>query len=341
MKSSAIAHANIALVKYWGRSDSRLNIPLNDSVSMTKCGTDGVKLQSHTTIEFSEKYTDDTAFLDGNPVSGVGCQVSGNKCQLSGRSFERVLAVVNPLRKKANCNLHFKMASKNDFPTQSGLASSAAGFAALAAATADALKLKLTKEELSTYARLGSGSACRSIHGGFVQWHKGTSHETSFAEQICKPNDFQMNAVIAIVSEEKKEVTSDAGHESSPTSPLNEMRVQKSQEHAVQVKKAILDNDFSTAGKIAEQSCMMMHSVMLTSKPPLLYWTADTGKIIKKVHQARENGLECYFTIDAGPNVHVLCRPEKVDEIQKMLVGYKTIVAGQGEGAKIADQHLF
>jgi diphosphomevalonate decarboxylase len=293
---------------------------------MTKQGVGEIELKAHTTIFFSDEYVKDVAFL--------------NKKSLVGRNKERVLAVVNPLREKAGTDLKFLMMSENDFPTQSGLASSAAGFAALAISASHALNLKLSKEEVSKYARLGSGSAARSIHGGFVHWHQGFDHDSSFAEQLCEPNEFQMNAVIALVSEEPKTVTSDSGHSLAETSPLNNARIKKSQEHVVEIKKAILNDDFTTVGSIAEENCKLMHAVMETSKPPLYYRNQDTFKIVKKVESAREKGLECYFTIDAGPNVHVLCRPENVEEVEKMLGG-TTIRVKPAWDSDVVGTHLF
>ena len=223
MKSSAIAHSNIALIKYWGRSfrhDPTLNIPLNDTVSMTKYGmTDGIRLQTHTTIEFSPEYKIDSVIVN-------------NKILL-GRGLERVVKVVNCLRDYGDVDFKFKMMSENDFPTQAGLASSASAFAALTIAASNALGLKLSKQKISTIARLGSGSAARSIHGGFVYCYQGNSHETSFAEQICGPDCFKMNVIIAIVDEQEKKVTSDVGHQLAETSPFNEIRIQKSQEQAM------------------------------------------------------------------------------------------------------------
>jgi len=233
------------------------------------------------------------------------------------------------------------MMSKNDFPTQSGLASSAAGFAALAIAASHALELKLSKDEVSKYARLGSGSAARSIHGGFVHWHQGFDHDSSFAEQLCGPEDFQMNAVIALVSEEPKLVTSDSGHDLAETSSLNDARIKKSKEHAVELKKAILNNDFTTVGRIAEENCKLMHAVMETSKPPLYYRNQDTFKIMKKIENAREKGLECYYTIDAGPNVHALCRPEDVAKVEKLLSDCKTIRVKPAGNSEVTNKHLF
>jgi len=335
MKSSAIAHSNIALIKYWGRSqnhDPRLNIPANDSVSMTKYGlTEDTRLQSHTTIDFSDIYNEDTAILDGKV--------------LTGRDMERVLSVVSPLRKLAEVKYKFKMMSKNDFPTQAGLASSASGFAALAIATVDALGLHLSKEEISTYARLGSGSAARSIHGGFVWWHKGNSHESSFAEQICGPEEFNMAAVIAIILEGKKDVTSDLGHESARTSPFNKVRIEKSQEQVEEIKEAILNNDFSKVGQIAEENCKYMHAVMMTSTPALFYWHPDTLGVIKTIQKARKEGLESYFTIDAGPNVHCLCRQDDINELQKLLEKIegvtKTIPVKPAGDSYITKEYLF
>jgi len=335
MKSSAIAHSNIALIKYWGRSldyDPRLNIPSNDSVSMTKCGLSrDTRLQTHTTIDFSDAYEEDSAFLDGEI--------------LIGRDMERVLRVVGPLKDYANVDYKFKMMSRNDFPTRAGLASSASGFAALAIATVDALGIDFSKEEISTYARLGSGSAARSIHGGFVYWNRGNSHETSFAEQICGPDEFDMNTVIAIVHEGKKDVTSDVGHESAYSSPFNEVRIRKSQGQAKGIKRAILDDDFSKVGTIAEENCKYMHAVMMTSIPPLFYWHPDTLRLIKSIQRIRKEGLECYFTVDAGPNVHCLCRREDTYELQKVLEKNecinRTILARPADDSFVTKEHLF
>jgi len=333
VKASAIAHSNIALIKYWGRAqdhDPTLNIPSNDSVSMTKYGLDDIHLQTHTTIEFSNYYEEDTAHLDGEV--------------LSGRHRDRILRVIDPLRKYAGVDSKFKMMSKNDFPTEAGLASSSSGFAALAIATVNALNLDFTKEEISKYARLGSGSAARSIHGGFVYWNKGDSHDTSFAHQICDPEEFDMNAVIAIVHEGKKEVTSDVGHNFAHTSPFDEVRIRKSEEQAQEIKKAILDDDFTTVGKIAEENCKYMHAVMMTSTPPLFYWSPETLRLIRSTPEMRQEGLDCYFTIDAGPNVHYFCRPETMYDLQKALEKIegvrKTIPVKPANDSHVTERHL-
>jgi len=336
MKSSAIAHSNIALIKYWGRwkkTPPELNIPSTDSVSITKHGFSGnTHLQTHTTIEFSEDFKEDKAILNNNV--------------LRGRDMERVLKITNPLRKLKKIDYKFKMMSFNDFPIQAGLASSAAGFAALTIASTKALNLDMTQEELSTYARLGSGSAARSIHGGFVYWHRGISHETSYAEQICKANDFDINAIIAVIDKGKKDITSDVGHESANTSIFNAIRVEKSNEQAQEIKKAILDDDFKKVGAIAEKNCIYMHAVMMTSKPALFYWNPLTLRVIKKVLQIRKSAkLDCFFTIDAGPNVHCLCRPEIIEYVQNMLENIEgikeTILVRPANDSYTTTKHLF
>ncbi|NVM44351.1 MAG: diphosphomevalonate decarboxylase [Candidatus Lokiarchaeota archaeon] len=363
MKASAIAHPNIALIKYWGRAldqPSYLNIPTNDTVSMTKesinYAKSGIDLITHTTIEFSENFIEDTGFLKTNeklvPFDNV--------------QMKRVVKVVEALREMADITLKFKMVSENKFPTAAGLASSASGFAALATCTSKALNLNLNRTELSKYARLGSGSAARSIHGGFVYWNRGNSHDTSYAEQICECNEFDIAAVIAVINRGKKDVTSDVGHDSAHSSLFNQIKIKESQEKSVEIRKAIENNDFTTVGMISEKNCLYMHSVMMTSDPPLFYWNPDTLKVIKAVinnrnqyfqtykminkgvKQKEKEGIECYFTVDAGPNIHCLCRTEDIDAVQyfiqnKIGIQERDIVkVRQAEfGSKIVEQHLF
>ncbi len=334
-KASAIAHSNIALVKYWGRSPQfpvELNMPLNDTISMTKRGvTHDTALTTHTTIEFSPYLDYDEAQLNDDSVDE--------------RTMQRIKFIIDALRKQMGIDWRFYLRSRNDFPTEAGLASSASGFAALVMAATAALDISVSKEVLSRIARLGSGSAARSIHGGIVICYKGESHETAYAEQLCAPDDFDMVAVIAIINREKKEVPSDTGHELAKTSPLDDVRIEQSQLHAIRVKRAILGRDFSTVGQVAELNCLMMHSVMMTSSEPLFYWQPGTVAVIQRVRQLRRQGVECYFTIDAGPNVHCLCRYEDLETVQAAIQELDdvkdTIVAVQGGDAYITETHLF
>lgn len=341
MKSTAVAHPNIAFIKYWGQANPNLNIPPNDSLSMTKEGIGYTKLNTYTTIEFLPDYTKDTASIQETEKLAV------TEEKLADRKLERVLAVINPLREKAGVDYKFRMKSCNDFPTQAGLASSASGMAALAMAAADALDLKLTKEELSTYARLGSGSAARSIQGGIVHWHQGFDHKSSYAEQLVKPENVNINAIITVISNTQKKVTSDAGHKTAKSSIFNTMRIQQTRDDLEDALGAAKNDNFSLLGEKAEDSAMYMHCVMLTSKPKrLLYWEPATLSVIKTVLDLRQSDdLECYFSIDAGPNVHVFCRPDKIYELGEILCNIKgvqmTIPVKPAGDAYITDKHLF
>ena len=335
MKSSAIAHSNIALIKYWGKSqqhDPQLNIPLNDTVSMTKHGiTDDILMQTHTTIEFSTEYQENVAIVEDQKIGG--------------QDLDRINRVVNHVKRLAEVDYKFKMVSQNDFPTQAGLASSASAFAALALAAVDALGLQFSRKEISKIARLGSGSAARSIHGGFVYCHSGNSHDTAYAEQICDRNCFNMNAVIAIVDTRKKEVTSDEGHQLAQTSPFNDIRIQQSQQQATEIRNLILEDDFDTVGQLAETNCLYMHAVMMTSQPSLFYWQPATLTIMKAIQRLRNEGLPCYFTIDAGPNVHCLCRSGSLLELQQIINQIEgveqTILVKPAGDAYVTGEHLF
>ncbi|MBN1155745.1 diphosphomevalonate decarboxylase [candidate division KSB1 bacterium] len=335
MKASAIAFSNIALVKYWGRSAeerSALNIPLNDTVSMTKYGlVDGICLQSHTTVEFSEQYDQDTAVLNSNP--------------LRGSRIDRIRRVIDALRELAGIELKFMMQSRNDFPTMAGLASSASGFAALGLAAASALGLTMSREKLSSYVRLGSGSAARSVFGGFVYLYQGGSHETAYAEKICSCDEFDMSVAIAIIDENEKPVSSEEGHATAHSSPFNDIRIIKSQQQAEIVRKAILENDFTTVGRTAEENCKYMHAVMMTSDPPLFYWSPATLNVMKTIMKLRSAGMECYFTIDAGPNVHCLCHRSDLESVAREISGIdgvqRVVPAVAGKDAFVTDEHLF
>ncbi|MBN2009266.1 diphosphomevalonate decarboxylase [candidate division KSB1 bacterium] len=334
-KASAIAHSNIALIKYWGRSAKfppELNMPLNDTISMTKRGvTHDTALTTHTTIEFSPHLDYDEAVINDEPADE--------------RTMDRICFIINALRKQVKMDWSFFLRSYNDFPTQAGLASSASGFAALTLAATEALQLNVSKQALSRIARLGSGSACRSIHGGIVFAHRGESHETAFAEQLCAPDDFDIAAVIAVVDQHPKKITSDVGHDLAKTSLFNDVRIEQSQIHAIRIKRAVLGKDFATVGQVAELNCLMMHAVMMTSSESLLYWQPATLAVIHRIHALREEGIECYFTIDAGPNVHCLCQYNDIERVQQAIQDVKgvlkTFVAIPGGDAYITEAHLF
>lgn len=326
MKGSAVARANIAFIKYWGNLNDDLRLAMNGSISMTLD-----MLRTVTTVELSPALAEDEIEVDGvEPFPGAKA---------------RIVAHLDRLRTLAGKPLKARVASVNDFPTGVGLASSASGFAALTLAAAAAFEMGLEDRELSALARLGSGSATRSIWGGYVEWVAGTEHEESFASQIAPPEHWEICDCIALVSTETKEVASSEGHKLAKSSPLYSARLSQVKEDLDRVREAILSRDFESLGSVAEREALSLHAIMMTSQPSLLYWTPATVRVIKEVRNWREEGRSVYFTIDAGPNVHLLTLPSGVEEIERALgkvEGVKqVIVCRPGQGAGLIEEHLF
>jgi diphosphomevalonate decarboxylase len=333
-KASAIASSNIALVKYWGKRDKELMLPHNGSLSMTLDG-----LTTHTTVEFDRKYKEDVLIINGSEIK-KGTEDYDDY-------VGRFLGI---LRKKYGVKLFAKMVSKNNYPTAAGLASSASGMAALATAAAAAAGLKLDRRELSILARYGSGSACRSIDGGFVEWTRGTKADgsDSFGRQIYPKEHWpELRMVIAVTSKKSKKVKSRAGMAKSVENcPYYRTWAYEIAPKDIEtIKKAIKENDFALLGKTAELNCLKMHATALTTDPPILYWNAGTVDVMHAVMDWRDSGLVCYFTIDGGPQVKILCLEKDAAEIAKRLKSFDTvedvIVTRAGDGASLAENHLF
>src|SRR3989344_4428684 len=225
MKATAIAPSNIAFTKYWGKKDEVLRLPENGSVSMTLS-----HLLTTTTVEFSEKYNKDKITLDGE--------------ELNQSKAERGIKHLDRIRKIANINLKAKVVSNHNFPSGTGLSSSASGFAALTFAASKAAGLNLSEKDLSILARQGSGSACRSIPSGFVEWLDGDTSDTSYATQIFPAEYWAIADVVAIVSSSKKEVSSTAGQQSAKSSPFMQVRVSSMKEKNERVKQLIKQKNF-------------------------------------------------------------------------------------------------
>lgn len=300
-KATAFAHPNIAFIKYWGVVDSETNIPANGSISMNLAG-----LHSQTTVEFNPELPSDNLTLNGKPVYGVG--------------LDRVIKVLDVIRNLAKTQLKAQINSQNNFPTGSGIASSASGFAALAVASSHAAGLQLSEKELSTIARIGSGSACRSIPGGFVEWHAGDNHSSSFAQQIAPLHHWDLADCVVILSKSHKDVGSNAGHLLATSSPYQFTRVADARRRIDLCREAILNKDFEALAFVMELDSNMMHAVMTTSSPPLFYYEPTTLSIIKFVKELRKQGFAAAYTIDAGPNVHVICQQSNLAEIKSKLL---------------------
>jgi diphosphomevalonate decarboxylase len=285
-EATARAHPNIAFIKYWGNQDDNLRLPVNSSISMNLDG-----LYTETSVRWGN-FASDSLILNGQEEMG--------------KALERVSLHLDRLRQHLSIESRAHVESSNNFPTGAGIASSASAFAALTVAAAAAANANLSEAELTTLARLGSGSASRSIPSGFVEWYAADTHEASFAQSIAAPDYWDLVDVIAVVSAEHKATTSQAGHPTAKTSDLQSARVAGSQNRLERVRQAILEHDFPTFAEIVELDSNLMHAVMMTSRPPLFYWKPTSLTIMELVRRLRADGLAVCYTLDAGPNVHCI-----------------------------------
>ncbi|MBI2675265.1 MAG: diphosphomevalonate decarboxylase [Candidatus Aenigmarchaeota archaeon] len=331
MKASAVANSNIALAKYWGKRDAKLMLPHNSSISMTLDG-----LFSHTTCEFDGKYRSHIVILDGAELP-------------EGDAKQEVTIQLDVIKEMAKIKEFAKVVSNNTFPTAAGLASSASGLAALALAGSKAAGLELGKKELSILARRGSGSASRSVYGGFVEWQKGVKSDgsDSHAVQIADENywkDFRM--VVCIASKKEKKIKSRAGMaQSVATSPFYKSWIESVESDIDALKKGILKKDLEAVGSTAEHNCLKMYATMISTKPPIIYWNPASMSVIHSVLELRDNGMKCYFTCDAGPQVKIICLEKDSKEIAEMAARIEgvedVIVSGPGRGAEFVKRDLF
>lgn len=314
------AHPNIAFIKYWGNADEILRLPANPSISMN---LDGV--YTETTVRWDVYAASDTLVLNGR--------------QAEANELARVVSYLDAVRQRTGITGRAHIETANNFPTGAGIASSASGFAALTLAATTAAGLSLPEIELSRLARLGSGSAARSIPGGFVEWLTGDTHEASFAQSFAPTEHWELADVIAIVSKEHKRVGSKHGHTLALTSDLQPARVTGAFDRFTICKRAVLDRDFATFAEVVELDSTIMHAVMMTSNPPLFYWEPASLTIMKQVREWREAGLNVCYTLDAGPNVHCLClekdAPRVVELLQSIHGVLETRIARPGSGARI------
>ena len=321
MKSRVRARANIALIKYWGKADPDLNTPAVGSISITLAG-----LWSDTAVEFDESLASDTLILDGERRS---------------EQLQRVSQSLDLLRQLAGIRTYARVTSDNNFPTGAGLASSASGFAALSTAAAQALGIDLSPRELSIIARQGSGSAARSIFGGYVEMHAGSAADghDSFAEPLLSADRWPLEVVIAITERGEKDIGSRSGMErSASTSPYYPAWVATSENDLQVGRDAILSQDFDALATVAEHNCLKMHAAAMANRPPLIYWNAATLSCVRAVNSLRADGLPVFFTIDAGPQLKAICetgaRADVVEALREVVGVDDVIVSGLGPGVE-------
>ncbi len=320
MTKTAFAHPNIAFIKYWGNRDDALRLPVNGSVSMNLAA-----LRTKTSVTFRDDLKDgDVLTVNGQEVTGA--------------SLNRAAKFMDEVRRLSGEERFAEIVSENNFPMGAGIASSASAFAALALAGSAAAGLDLSERDCSRLARMGSGSACRSVPGGFCEWLYGSGDADSVSVSIAPAEHWDLTDLIAVISGEHKKVGSSAGHGMAATSPYQSARVADAPARIEKCRTAILNKDFAALAEVSERDCLLMHAVMMTSTPPLLYWEPASIALVKGVKAWREEGIPCFCTLDAGPNVHILCPSEAADEIRsrvERVPGVKDILSS-GPGGKAA-----
>lgn len=295
------AHTNIALIKYWGKENEQLIIPKNNSLSLTLDA-----FYTDTQVHFDETLSEDLFILDG--------------VEQDSASLKKIQRVLDEVRRLAEISAKARVESINHVPTAAGLASSASGLAALAGAASHAAGLSLSKEELSKLARIGSGSACRSIYGGFAEWVKGSGHDSSYAVPVDDA-DWDIGMLFIIVNDAQKEVSSREGMKRTvDTSPFYDGWLKSLDDDLSAMKEAIKEKNMEKVGQIAERNALKMHATTLGADPPFTYWTSESMKAMDAVRNLRKMGFSAYFTMDAGPNVKVICKQSELDQLKKHLL---------------------
>jgi diphosphomevalonate decarboxylase len=328
LKASAKSPANIAFIKYWGKADPKTRVPQNNSISMCLSN-----LYSLCTAEFSDKFKkDEIKFIDEKTVLP--------------KELGRIAKVLDRVRELAAVNLRARVVTQNNFPKATGIASSASGLSAVTLAACRALGLKIKGKELSKLARLASGTASRSIPDGFVEWKKGTDESNSYSMQIFPPHHWAIGDVLAIVTYEMKKTSSTEGHKLADTSPFQKTRIAGMKTKIKAIKQAMKIKDFTAFGQILEQDSLEMHAICLTSTPSILYWSPVTMAIMRQIQEWRsQKKLESYFTIDAGPTVHIICQQKDEKKLAaklKNIKGIERIVINHpGMGTRQINKHLF
>ncbi|MCL5239431.1 MAG: diphosphomevalonate decarboxylase [Candidatus Marsarchaeota archaeon] len=293
---TAVGSPNIALVKYWGKRDEKRILPHNSSISITL----SLPLYTKTSILFSKKLRKDEIYINGM------------KQDLDDREARERFSTIDKFREMAKSKTKALVVSYNSFPSSAGIASSASGAATLAFVASKALGLSMSQREMSIMARQISGSACRSLFGGFVKWEKGTRRDgsDSYARQIADENHWPaLVNLIAIVSKSKKHISSRAGMKQTVgTSSLYKSRPGYAETASARLERAIRARDFETLAEITMKDSNSMHATMLDTWPPILYMNDVSRRIVLRIHELNENAGKTIaaYTFDAGPNAHII-----------------------------------
>jgi len=301
MQATAEAHPNIAVVKYWGKRDVRLNLPAVPSLSVTLD-----RYRTRTTVEWGMDAARDAVLLNGAPAD-----------ERSTDKVSRFLDLVGG-RDRPRCRVE----SDNNFPTAAGLASSSSAFSALALAATAAAGQERSIAELSALARQGSGSASRSLWGGWVHWRMGTAEDgsDSHGEPVAPEGHWDVRVVVAMVGTGPKKVGSTSGmQDTARTCPYYDRWVDTAPADVQEGMRAVRSRDLERLGRVMEWSTLKMHATMMTSEPSIRYWKPETVAAMQVVEALRSEGVGAWYTMDAGPNVKVLCASEDAERVAEAL----------------------
>ena len=325
MKATAIAPSNIAFIKYWGKKNKLLKIPENGSISMNLSN-----LTTTTTVEFDARYKEDYVLINNKNDK---------------ESANKVIEHLELIRQRAKIRDRAKVHSLNNFPVGTGLSSSASGFAALTLAASHAAGLHLSEKELSMLARQGSGSACRSIPDGIVEWLGGDTSATSYAKSLYPPDYWAIVDIVAIISKEKKDLSSTEGQKLVSTSPFFQTRLAHINAKIAKIKALLKAKNFTEFGQLVENEALELHAIMLTSTPSLIYWQPKTIELMKLIKKWRSEGLEVYFTVNTGQDMHLIIEDKNKAKLLKKLQevdGIREIIVNRPSvGTKLSNKHLF
>lgn len=321
MQAAAVAHPNIALVKYWGKQDAPGNRPAVPSISVTLDS-----LCTHTSVRFDPALSADSFTING---------------ARDAQSAARASACLESLRTRSGRSEFACIETRNNFPTGAGLASSASGFAALVVAADRALGLNLGRDELSRLARRSSGSAARSLYGGFVEMPLDTEEETAYP--LLEEGEWPLSVVIAVTATGAKDVGSTEGMaRTARTSDYYGAWLAAAERDFRDARDAILHRDFAGLAGVSEKSCLKMHGLMLSADPGLIYWNEASVACLHRIRALRAQGVDVFFTMDAGPQVKAVCPPTCRDKVAESLAAVpgvsQVLQSGLGAGARVVEE---
>ncbi len=319
MQATAIAQPNIALIKYWGKRDVERNLPAVGSISITLS-----ELHTEVSVALSPELRSDELFVNGEESQALLPRIS--LC---------LDTVIGAQRLRA------KITSQSNFPIAAGLASSASAFAATTVAAASAADLPYGTEELARLAGQASGSAARSLYGGFVELEN--SADTINLTALQEADSWPLQVVVAITETGPKPTGSTAAMEiSRETSPFYANWIEQQDQDLEIARTAILQRDFAQLATVSEHNCLKMHSVMWASRPPMVYWNSATMRCMQTVRQLQAEGCRVFFTIDAGPQVKAVCVPEDAEAVSKALAAtpgvQEIMLSGLGPAARLVSK---